>query len=235
MYKLNREVPVSITLDPDDFTGEDDALIHMYRHENKRKELSRIATDNASMVLHAGTRIDEDVGSVISSYFFASKEHSEEEYNRSVLFDELIIESTAMSYNTKRNILFNILNKTSYCSGKEKATLQTDLKKIQEWRNAVAHGSFSIMNKSFEVKLTYQSGGEKVIVLSDEFWTNVDQTIEKTEKALSKIEFCILKERGCIQEIGDDFEFDKELQLKSESFENRMNEEFGEGWKDYLA
>ncbi|MGE6381361.1 hypothetical protein ACQKCO_06955 [Shewanella baltica] len=113
--------------------------------------------------------------------------------------------------------------------------MQTDLKKIQEWRNAVAHGSFTIMNKSFEVKLTYQSGGEKVIVLSDEFWTNVDQTIEKTEKALSKIEFCILKERGCIQEIGDDLEFDKELQLKSESFENRMNEEFGEGWKDYLA
>ncbi|WP_394229917.1 hypothetical protein [Shewanella colwelliana] len=232
MYKLNREVPVSITLDPDDFTGEHDALIHMYRHDNKRKELSKIATDNASMVLHAGTGIDEDVGNVISSYFFASKDHSEEEYNRAVLFDELIIESTAMSHNTKRNILFHILNKTSYCSGKEKAKLQADLKRIQEWRNAVAHGSFTIMNKSFEVKLTYQSGGEKVIVLSNEFWANVDQTIEQTEKALSKIECCILKERGCTQEIGDDPEFDKELKLKSQSFEKLMNEEFGEGWKE---
>ncbi|GIU40975.1 hypothetical protein TUM3794_20230 [Shewanella colwelliana] len=230
MYKLNREIPVSITLNPDDFTGEDDAFIHMHRHDNKIKELSKIATDNASMVLHAGTSIDRDVGDIISGYFFASNDCSEEEYKRAVLFDELIIESTAMSHNTKRNILFNILNKTSYCSGKEKAKLQADLKRVQEWRNAVAHGSFTIMNKNFEVKLTYQSGGEKVLVLSDEFWVNVEETIEKAEKTLSKILSCILKERGCVQEIGDDPESDKQLESKSELFEKRMNEEFGEGW-----
>ncbi len=226
MYKLSREIPVSQTLDSVDDLG---VLI---RHGDKIKELSKIATDNAAMVLHAGTGIDEDIGSIISSYFLASNNHSEEEYKRHCLFDELLIKSTAMNHNTKRDILLKILNETTYCTGKSKAKFQEDLKKIQEWRNAVAHGTFQMLIKTFEIQLNYQSGGEKSLVLTDDFWINVDQTIERTAKTLSKIEACILKERGCYQEIGDDPEFDKELELKYQSINNQLTERFGKGWKE---
>ncbi|ABK50385.1 hypothetical protein ACN2AK_22410 [Shewanella xiamenensis] len=229
MYKLKQEVPVSHALD---FADVSDALIHMERHADQIQEISKNATDNAAMVVSAATDIDADIGSIISSYFFASQNHSEEEYNRHCLFDELLIESTVMSYNTKRDILLKILNVTSYCTGKKKANLQEDLKKIQEWRNAVAHGTFQMMVKTFEVHLNYQSGGEKVLLLSDEFWMNVDQTIERTKSTLSQIETCILKERGCYQKTGDDPEFDKELELEYQSINNQLTERFDEGWKE---
>jgi hypothetical protein len=226
MYKLNRGIPVSITFCPDDFEVVDDALVHMHRYDRKSKKLSKIATDNASLVLHAVTGIDDYLGSIISSYFFSSKNHSEEEYNRSLLFDELFIESSILSYNAKREIVFNIINQTKFCSGKEKTMLQADLKQLQEWRNAVAHGTFSIMNKTFEVELTYQSGGEKVVALTDEFWINIDLTLKRTEKVLSKIDTSILEERGCTYKRGDDPVLDKEMDQQMESVTKRMNEDF---------
>lgn len=146
----------------------------------KNNEQARI---NGGKVLYATTLIEQELESILLRYFVGEYQPSD---NRRNLFSTEILQSSALSFNAKKELLKKIINKEKILKGKEKDSLQKYLKNIMEWRNAFAHGKIQYDNKK-GCFLKYYSGGNKTLELSDHFLTFLEETFVKTDKQLKEI------------------------------------------------
>lgn len=143
---------------------------------------------NGGKVLYATTSIEHQLEGLLLRYFMGPFVQHEQ---RRVLFEREILQSSALSYSSKKELTSKIVNENELLPGKRKNKLQGHLKKIMEWRNAFAHGKVQHDNKS-GCFIKHYSGGVKQLRLTDEFWSDLERVFkecsELVKEATSKIE-----------------------------------------------
>lgn len=106
---------------------------------------------------------------------------------RREFFEQELLQSSAFSYHAKKQLVLKIVNRGEILVGKNKTNLEQKLKKIEEWRNAFAHGTLECDNKDgFSIK--YYSGDQKEKVLSDDFWTEVEKDFQECSDLLKEVQ-----------------------------------------------
>lgn len=149
----------------------------------EEKELNRTLQLNVAEIISSAISITTKIEGVIYAYLFQSNPYPTEEQN---FFRTELLESSILSYHHKKELLQAILKRREYIQGKDKNKLQNNLTKIEEWRNAFAHGKTRFDNKEGLV-LDYYRNRAKVTILNDEFWGEVEQTFRDTHKILDSI------------------------------------------------
>ena len=137
---------------------------------------------NGGKVLYATTSIEHQLEGLLLSYFMGPFVQHEQ---RRVLFEREILQSSALSYNSKKELASKIVNENELLKGKMKNKLQGYLKKIMEWRNAFAHGKVQHNNKS-GCLIKYYSGGPKKISLTDEFWLELERIFKECSELVNE-------------------------------------------------
>ncbi|MGF1773464.1 hypothetical protein L4C42_14245 [Vibrio wakamikoensis] len=200
MYKLKNGMDFSITYsfnsveNSEHFTKLNRKVA---RNPDFYDEMLTVAKTNAGLAIYAATIIGNNIGSFISDYFLASSEQREEGDVRNVLFHECFVSSSVLSFNTRRDILFKILNSNNYCSRKKKDSLHRNLKLLQEWRNAFAHGHFSLVIEHEHIQVAFNSNGDQEMILDDSKWKEIDLIIDDIRSTLNAISLKLMKERNC--------------------------------------
>ena len=128
------------------------------------------ARANGGKVLYATTSIEQQLEDLLLRYFMGPFIQHEE---RRVLFEREILQSSALSYSSKKELVSKIVNEHDLLKGKNKNRLQSTLKKIMEWRNAFAHGK--VQHDSVQgCFIKYYAGGSKQLSLTDDFWSELE-------------------------------------------------------------
>jgi hypothetical protein len=128
------------------------------------------ARSNGGKVLYATTSIEQQLEDLLLRYFMGPFIQHEQ---RRVLFEREILQSSALSYSSKKELVSKIINEHDLLHGKKKNKLQSSLKKIMDWRNAFAHGK--VQHDSMQgCFIKYYSGGSKQLKLTDEFWSDLE-------------------------------------------------------------
>ncbi|WP_417502862.1 hypothetical protein [Marinobacter sp.] len=146
------------------------------------------ARANGGKVLYSTTSIEQDLEGLLLRYFmgpFVKHDH------RRDLFERAILQSSALSFSSKKELVSKVVNHEGLLKGKKKNRLQSVLKSIMEWRNAFAHGKVQHDNrKGCFVK--YYSGGSKELNITDEFWSELETVFkdcsELVQEALENLE-----------------------------------------------
>ena len=96
--------------------------------------------------------------------------------------------------------LVMVLGKTKYAievvknndllKGRDRDTLQTILKKVENYRNAFAHGHLKHINDK-GVVLTCYSGSSKSDLLDDQYWTVLEDAFKQANGLLNKANNCL--------------------------------------------
>lgn len=111
--------------------------------------------------------------------------------DRRAMFEGEILQSSALTYKTKKELTIKVINNHELLPGTKKNKVQKYLKEIMEWRNAFAHGKIQhdSMNGCF---IKYYSGEPKTLPLSDGYWDEVEhcfkECTELLKEALQKLE-----------------------------------------------
>ena len=125
---------------------------------------------NGGKVLYATTSIEQQLEALLLSYFMDPSVRHEK---RRALFEREILQSSALSYSSKKELVSKIVNEEGMLEGKKKNRLQSALKKIMEWRNAFAHGK--IQHDSIQgCFIRYYAGDSKQLRLTDDFWSELE-------------------------------------------------------------
>lgn len=131
---------------------------------------TEIARRNGGKVLYATTSIEHQIEALLLRYFTGPFIQHDD---RRVMFESEILQSSALSFRAKKDLLVKVINSEELLLGKKKSAVQSQLKKIMEWRNAFAHGKIQHDN----IKgcfLRYYSGVSKTLRLSDDNWTEIE-------------------------------------------------------------
>ena len=135
---------------------------------------------NGGKILYATTSIEQRMESFLLEYFMGPfSGHSD----RRVMFEREILQSSALGYSTKKNLVSKLVNELDLLAGKEKNTLGGALKKIMEWRNAFAHGKIQ-HDSSAGCFMKYYSGEPRTLALTDEYWEEVEVTFKECDALL---------------------------------------------------
>jgi hypothetical protein len=94
------------------------------------------ARRNGGKILYATTSIEQTLESILLNYFMGPFVRHDE---RRVMFEHEVLQSSALSYRTKKELVAKVINSEALLAGKEKSILQGHLSTIMEWRNAFAH------------------------------------------------------------------------------------------------
>lgn len=143
----------------------------------------QIARQNGGQILYATTSIEQDIENILLNYFMGpfTPLNSKRE-----LFEREVLQSSALSYRDKKDLLSKVINESAALTGKKKNKLQSQLKKIMEWRNAFAHGKIEHdMNKGCLVR--YYSGEIRELVLSDDKLCEIEQTFNECREHLMAV------------------------------------------------
>lgn len=142
-----------------------------------------IARKNGGNILYATTSIEQQMESILLRYFMGPFVQHED---RRELFEREIIQSSSLSYSTKKELVSKVINSNNLLDGKKKNNLQAKLKKIMEWRNAFAHGKIQYDSKA-GCSIKYYSGGPKNLVLTDTYWNEVEECFNECTKLLGEV------------------------------------------------
>ena len=146
------------------------------------------ARANGGKVLYATTSIEQQLEGLLLRYFMGPFVQHED---RRVMFEREILQSSALSYRSKKELSSKIINESDLLQGKKKNKLQSALKKIMEWRNAFAHGKIQYNNVQ-GCFIKYYAGNNKQLKLSDDFWSKLEfvfkECSELIKEAQDKIE-----------------------------------------------
>ena len=150
------------------------------------------AMENAKTVIFSTTQIEHDMESLISAYLFG------QEYEESKsFFDNEILKTNFFTFSTKKRIVLSLIKKLILLEGKNYSSLEQSLNRIMNYRNAFAHGEI-VSSVAEGVILRYFSSEQKEDVLSDEYWTSLEETFKKGKELLgiSKDKFCRERLKG---------------------------------------
>jgi hypothetical protein len=141
-----------------------------------------MARKNGGKILYATTSIEQRMEALLLEYFmgpFAG--HND----RRVMFEREILQSSALGYRAKRDLVTKLVNELELLPGKEKNTLGSLLKKVMEWRNAFAHGKIQHDSKT-GCLIKYYSGEPKTLALTDDYWSDVESSFKNCDALLTQ-------------------------------------------------
>lgn len=150
----------------------------------KNSKEVNIARKNGGHILYATTSLEQKIERLISLYIFGLFDgpHPERSF-----FEHEILESSALGFNFKKQLLKKLIHEQSYLRGKKKNEFERMLSDIIKWRNAFAHGKLCYDDKE-GCLIKYYSGDAKKLILNDSYWNTVTFTFEQCDKILSEIQ-----------------------------------------------
>ena len=154
---------------------------------DEKSKIVETARRNGGKILYATTSIEQQIESILLLYFMGDFVGPDDKRE---IFERDILQSSALSYSAKKELISKVINATDSLPGKSKNKLQSYLKNIMEWRNAFAHGKIKYDSKR-GCFIAYYSGSVKNLDLTDEYWDTVVSTFrecrELLKNALNKI------------------------------------------------
>lgn len=142
------------------------------------------ARKNGGNVLYATTSIEQQLENILMQYFMGPFVKHEE---RRVLFEREILQSTALGYKAKKELVSTIVIHNLLLDKQGLNKLQKNLKQIMDWRNAFAHGKL-IYDTEAGCSLRYYSGNAKTQLLTDDYWTGVEKCFQECIDLLKTVE-----------------------------------------------
>lgn len=188
--KLPLTQTVSLTIDThninySDAVEDEDGYLVIPLGEAINSEISdnmEKARANGGKVLYATTSIEQQLEGLMLKYFMGPFVKHD---TRRVVFEREILQSSALSFSSKKELISKVVNNEDLLKGKKKNRLQGTLKKIMEWRNAFAHGKVQHDNrKGCFVK--YYAGGSKELNLNDELWSEIENVFKDCSELINE-------------------------------------------------
>lgn len=147
------------------------------------EEVVSLARRNGGHVLYAATSIEQEIEKILLNYFMGPFTGPDK---RRDLFTNEVLQSSTLSFKSKKELLFKVINETDSLTGKRKDKLQVHLKNIMEWRNAFAHGKIQHdSTKGCLVK--HYSGNTKELILSDDLLDEIEKTFHECHDLLNLV------------------------------------------------
>lgn len=145
-----------------------------------------IARDNGAQIVYGLLSVEHKINSILAEYLFGPTLGSPKP--KKDFFVNEVLQSNRFDYSFKKELLSTIVSECNLLVGQDKDVLQSHLKKIMTWRNAFAHGHLSADNAQV-CYLKYYLGGNKSIVLNDDFWTEVEVCFQQINELFKKLKF----------------------------------------------
>ena len=140
------------------------------------------ARQNGGKILYATTSIEQTLESILLEYFMGPFVRHDD---RRVMFEHEVLQSSALSYRAKKELVLKIINDANLLKGSRKDAVQKQLKKIMEWRNAFAHGKIQHDTK-MGCFVRYYSGESKTITLNEQYWDEVEKAFRACVELLKE-------------------------------------------------
>lgn len=144
--------------------------------------LTEKARQNGGKVLYATTSIEQQMEAILLRFFMGPFSGHED---RRVMFETEILQSTALSYRAKKELVSKIVNIFDLLPGKKKSRLQKHMKSIMDWRNAFAHGKVQHDNLQ-GCFINYYSGEKKTLKLNMKLWEDIEASFKECNELLSE-------------------------------------------------
>jgi hypothetical protein len=154
-----------------------------------------IARKNGGNILYATTSIEAQLETILMQYFMGPFVRHEE---RRVLFEREILQSTALGYKAKKELVSTIVLHNHLLDTKKLNNLQKRLKQIMEWRNAFAHGKL-IYDTVAGCTLKYYFGNTKTQHLTDDYWTDVEKCFQDCLGLLNEVQLELERKHEPVQ------------------------------------
>ncbi len=135
-----------------------------------------VARDNGGKIIYATVSVENLLEEIIKLYLF-EKPFGETE--KTVFFLQKILQSNFFSFNSKKTIVGDLIEKKSLLKGEKKNDLPSVLRKIGSCRNAFAHNP-----------IKYESDRGCVLQdqpLNDEYWEDLESNFNKAHCLLSEV------------------------------------------------
>lgn len=143
-------------------------------------EAMETARRNGGTVLYATTSLEQKMEDLLLRYFMGPFMGHE---NRRVMFEREILQSSALSFKAKKDLVVKVVNDAELLSGKRKNSLQGHMKRVMDARNAFAHGTIQ-HETTRGCFLKYYSGEPRTQTLSDDYWEGLEETYRKCDELL---------------------------------------------------
>lgn len=130
---------------------------------------TKLVYQNVSKVLWSALTIEKLMNRIILNHYF-----TKDMFKQSFDFERRFIESGALSFNVKRRVVFGIAEDNCWVKGKDKSQLEKNLAKVEEYRNAFAHGQVTYDMKNGPT-VTYFRGNIKKTMITDKFWKDIEK------------------------------------------------------------
>ncbi|WP_092705313.1 hypothetical protein [Rhodanobacter glycinis] len=127
---------------------------------------------NAAEIITAAVLIEDRMVEATAKLLFGSQPLHKER----TLFVNEIMSTSDMSYKAKRHAFTSVMEVMGTLGSEDLKALKRKLNNIMHWRNAFAHGNLMHEHNAGYV-ITYYSGGHKELVLDDELFEHIEQTI----------------------------------------------------------
>jgi len=148
----------------------------------EKSKVLEFARKNGGQILYAATSIEKQINSILLLYFMGPFIGPDD---RRDIFENEVLGSNAMTFQFKKEMVKKLIEKENLLPGKHKNNLQTSMKKIQDWRNAFAHGTlqYDTMHKCI---INFYSGKKTFLKLNEEFWNSVEKSFKETSEYLKR-------------------------------------------------
>lgn len=181
---------VSFTLTPADIEKQSilmpDGTKHVGMGNINREDFDtlRVARENGTSILWATICLEHKINRVITNYFLGPFQGPS---SVRALFENEVVSSASFPLSFKKHLIDKISAELAGIDGRTRSKTQGLLKKILTWRNAFAHGSLQLDAKK-GVLLKYYSGSNKIDVLNDAYWLEVENTFRTCDEYIKKME-----------------------------------------------
>ena len=147
---------------------------------NKTLEEVRV---NVGIVIYSTTSIEQKMERLVADYLFGIM-YGPNPYRQ--FFSNEIVQSSAFSYSFKKELVRKIAEAEGFVTGKDKDGLSRSLKKIMDYRNAFAHGSYRY-EQGTGVYVSYYQSEKKSDLLNDDYWTKLEEDFTVCNKIIDSI------------------------------------------------
>lgn len=136
------------------------------------------AQRNGQKVMAAALAVEKELEKVINARVAGSPDLT------NTFFASAILAAEWFTFSAKRKLTLVIFAEFDHLVGQDKADLERLLRKVMSLRNRFAHGHFIV--KDDGAYISYFEGTAREDLLSDEFWSDVESTFNRTIAVLRK-------------------------------------------------
>lgn len=169
MYKIKLPVGCVISLSSDTPVNVGTAM-----------ENFRLFQENAQIIMMATIVLERELDAVILDRTFEGETGA-----RLRFFSDNILASEWFTFSAKRRLVEQIVNEQERLQGLDKSKLSELFKKVMNYRNAMAHGTF--IDKSGGSYLSFFAGSPQEKLLSEAYWREIEEVFKQTNELMRKI------------------------------------------------